>query len=616
MTAADLIIKYLEQEGVEYIFGVPGGALEPFCGAINRSRQIELILTKHEQGAAFMADGYARVSGKIGVCCATTGPGSTNLITGLASAYADSIPVIVITAQVPTSVFGKGALQESTYAGINIVELFRYFTKFSAMAMIPHKMGEMVREALRSALCGRRGPVHINIPMDILMGEAGEDIVPHDKFIPKSKYSDRVNVKKAATLLLNAKTPAMFLGSGTLLSEDAAEEVYELAKILSIPVITTPKAKGVFPEDHHLSLGVFGLAGSPRAFAYLVDTGLEGKSGNQGPKTRSRKKEIGKNFKSDGSNSGDRSSKIDVLLAIGTSFNEWGTHAWDEGLKPNKALIQVDMDPLEFGKNYPCDLAVVGDAKVITHELIYESERQRKMLSLSEQEKIKRNAYLREENLRFFKKGIGKYNDEDKMVSDDVPLKPQRLMKDLRDSLPNDTIFFVDIGNNMAWAIHNLDIYKPRTFFAGLGFVSMGFGVAAAVGAKFAAPGQPVVAIVGDGGFLMNGMEVATAVNYNKQVIWVVENNSELGMVSHSRKMMDIPYNIGAEFETVDFVKIAEGLGAVGKKITKPGEINKKMMREIIESEKSTVLDVIIDKKEVPPLGSRIKAISEIQFQW
>ncbi len=616
MTAADLLIKYLEQEGVEYIFGVPGGALEPFCGAINKSRQIELVLAKHEQGAAFMADGYARVSRKIGVCCATTGPGSTNLITGLASSYADSIPVLVITAQVPTSVFGKGALQESTYAGINIVELFKYCTKFSAMVMNSHKMGDMVREALRSALCGRRGPVHINIPMDVLMGEVGKAIVPHEKFIAKTKYFDRDGVKNAANLLLNAKKPAMFLGSGTLLSDDAADEVYELAKALSIPVITTPKAKGVFPEDHHLSLGVFGLAGSPRSFAYLLDTESKGNDENIKSVVKNENMDSGNNLEPNDSNPADRSSEIDVLLAIGTSFNEWGTHAWDDGLKPEHALIQVDIDPLEFGKNYPCDLDLVGDAKIITHELIYEIERQKKKLSLSQQKDIKQKENLRDENLRFFKKCIGKYTDEDKMISNDVPLKPQRLMKDLRDSLPNDTIFFVDIGNNMAWAIHNLDIYKPYTFFAGLGFVSMGFGVAAVVGAKFAAPDKPVVAIVGDGGFLMNGMEVATAVNYNKPVIWIIENNSELGMVSHARRMLNIPYNIGAEFETVDFVKIAEGLGAVGIKITKPGEINKEMMGEIIASGKSTVLDVIIDKDETPPLGSRIKAISESHIKW
>ena len=570
MTAADLLIKYLEQIGVKYIFGIPGGALEPFCGAIDRSSKITLILTKHEEGAAFMACGYAKTSGSLGVCCATTGPGSTNLITGVASANSDSLPVLVITAQVPTTVFGKGAVQESTYAGVNIVDIFRNFTKFSAMVVNPDKMGELTREALRFALSGRRGPVHINVPMDVMKGEVNEEVVSIANFIPQTKYFDRKTNKEAATLLLKAKKPAIFLGTGTLLSK-AEDEVFTLAKMLSSPVATTPKAKGAFPEDHPLSLGVFGFAGSPRSYAYLMD---------------------GKN--------------VDVLLAIGTSFNEFGTHAWDKRIIPEKALVQIDVDPYELGKNYPFDLDLIGDAKTVLQELIYELNRHKKSLPDLKEKKI------REKKLLDFKNGSKKYLNEKKMASKGTCLKPQRLMKDLRDSLQRDTIFLVDNGNNMAWAIHYLDIYKPGTFIAGLGFTAMGFGVAAAVGAKFAALDTPVVAIVGDGGFLMNGIEVATAVNYNKQVIWVVENNCELGMVSHARRLMGIPYNIGAEFKRVDFVKIAEGLGAIGKKITKPGEINKEMMDDIIASGKSTVLDVIIDKDEVPPLSSRVKAISEV----
>lgn len=594
MTAADLLIKYLEQLDVKYIFGIPGGALEPLCAAINRSKKIELILAKHEQGAAFMAAGYARVSGSLGVCCATTGPGSTNLITGIATANADSTPVFAITAQVPTNVFGKGAVQESTYAGINIVDLFRHFTKFSTMVINPLKMGEVVREALRFALSGRRGPVHVNIPMDIMIEKVREDIIPIDNFIPKTNYYDRASVKKAAALLLNAKKPAIFIGSGTLLSR-ASDKVVKLAEMLSIPVTTTPKAKGGFPDDHSLSLGVFGLAGSPSAFAYLTE-------GEAKKEDRNQKSGVRKNL------------KVDVLLAIGTSFNELGTHAWDKRIMPDKALVQVDIDPFEFGKNYPFEINLTGDAKTILHELIYELKRQIKGLPALKRKEIEKNAKRRANKLRFFKNDNKKYFNENKMTSKDVPIKPQRLMKDLRDSFPRDTIFFVDIGNNLAWAIHCLDIYKPYTFFAGLGFASMGFGVAAVVGAKFAAPGKPVVAIVGDGGFLMNGMEVATAVNYGKQVIWIIENNSQLGLVSHARRLMSIPYNIGAEFEPVDFVKVAEGLGARGIRITKPGEINKKMIKKIIASGESTVLDVIIDKNEVPPLSTRIKAISEVYF--
>lgn len=584
MKASDLLLKYLEQLGVKYIFGIPGGALEPFYAAINRSQKIEAVLTRHEQGAAFMADGYARVNRQIGVCCATTGPGSTNLITGVASSYADSIPVMVITAQVPTRVFGKGALQESTYDGVNIVDIFKYFTKFSVMVINPDKMGEMVRQALRVALSGKRGPVHLNIPADVMNGEVSDGPIPIDTFMTPPMYFERENIKKAAALLLHAKKPAMFVGNGSLLS-CSVEELVILADMLSIPVATTPKAKGAIPENHPLSLGVFGLAGSNQAEIYLLNQKMDSEY-----------------------------KKIDVLLTVGTSLNEWGTNAWDKRLIPEDALIQVDIDPYKIGKNYPCKVGLIGDARTILCELTFELKRQMHNLPPSRQKEIEKRSQLMADKMGCFKEIIAKYMEEEKMTSDDIPLKPQRLMKDLQDSLPDNTIFFIDIGSNLLWATHYLDINRPYTFFAGLGFASMGFGTAAAVGGKFARPSTPVMAIVGDGGFLMNGMEVSTAVNCNKQVIWLVENNSELGMVSHSRRLMSIPYNIGAEFEHIDFVKIAEGLGANGIRITKPGEINRKMMDDIIASGKSTVIDVVIDKEEVPPLGSRIKAITEVYF--
>ncbi len=607
MTAADLLIKYLEEVGVRYIFGIPGGALEPLYAAINRSKKIEAVLAKHEQGAAFMADGYARASRKIGVCCATTGPGSTNLITGVASSFADSVPVFVITAQVPISVFGKGALQESTCDGVNIVDIFRFFTKFSAMVINPAKMGEMIRQALRFALSGRKGPVHLNVPMDVMRGKVYERTMPIGKFVPDTTYFDRTSIKKAATLLLYAQRPGMLVGNGSLIS-GAVDEIAKFAELLSIPVATTPKAKGAFPENNPLSLGVFGLAGSPLADSYL----LGGKTGNNLRKRRNSAKRKGK---VDSSEAGFLDgSKVDVLLSIGTSFSEWGTHAWDKRLMPEKAMIQMDIDPHELGKNYPFEVELMGDAKTIVKELTFEVLRQIELMTKKQLDDFGKRMQLTMGKINHNNKSARRHLNEETMKSEEMPLKPQRLMKDLRDSVPEDTLFFVDIGNNLIWATHYFDIVKPYTFFAALGFASMGFGAAAAVGGKFAEPDKTVVAIVGDGGFFMNGIEVATSVNYDRQVIWIVENNSELGMVSHSRKLLSVPYNIGATFKQADFVKIAEGLGAVGIKVTKPGEINKEMMSDIIATGKSTVIDVIIDKDEIPPLYSRVNAIKEDYF--
>ncbi len=572
MKAAELILRYLEEIGAEYIFGIPGGVLEPLNNALYKSKVIKGIVTKHEQGAAFMADGYARVSKRLGVCCGTAGPGATNMITGIATSFADSIPVLALTGQVPTRFFGKGAFQESTYDGINVVEIFRFFTKHSAMIMNAAATGGMVRKALRVAMSGRPGPVHLNLPVDVMEKKVEEDFIPPHKFIPTSVCFDRRSVKEAAKLLIDFARPAILVGNGVTISK-AGYEVKVLAEMLRIPVATTPKAKGVFPEDHPLSLGVFGVAGTPMSEAYLLN-----KSG------------LG---------------KIDGLLAIGTSFNEWGTHTWDSRLMPTKALIQIDIDQHECGNNYPFTVALVGDARAVVTELIFEIKRLWEKAGVE----VKESVNIRSEGFRAFKDKNHRYLEPEKTTSGKSPILPQRLMKDIQNACPEDTIYFVDIGNNWAWATHYLDIKRPYSFFTGLGFASMGYAAAASIGGKFAAPDRPVFAIVGDGGFLMNGVEIATAVNYNKQVIWIILNDSGFGMIYHGRKMRSIPDAFATRFQKVDFVKMAASLGAQGIKVTKPGEINKKMIDSVIASGKPTVIDVPIDAEEVPPIQSRIASL-------
>lgn len=572
MKAAELLLWYLEEVGTEYVFGIPGGVLEPLNNAIHKSKMIKAVVAKHEQGAAFMADGYARVSGKIGVCAGTAGPGATNMVTGLSTSSADSIPVLALTGQVSTKYFGKGAFQESTYEGINIVEMFRLFSKHSAMIMNAEATGSMVRTALRCALSGRPGPVHLNLPVDVMEKKVEEDLVPAHKFIPTSVCFDRRSVKEAAKLLIGFERPAILAGNGVTIS-DAAYEVKGLAEMLRIPVATTPKSKGVFPEDHPLSLGVFGTAGTPMSEAYLLNKAGLG--------------------------------QIDGLLAIGTSFNEWGTHTWDKRLMPTKALIQIDIDQHVCGKNYPFTLALVGDAKAAITELIFEIKRLREKVGAD----VKERMAMRSDRFNAFKSANHRYFEPEKTASRRSPVLPQRLMKDIQKACPEDTIYFVDIGNNWAWATHYLDIKRPYSFFTGLGFASMGYAAAASIGGKFAAPNRPIVAVVGDGGFLMNGVEIATAVNYNKQVIWIILNDSGFGMIYHGRKMRSIPDAFAPRFRMVDFVKMAKALGAQGIKVTKPGEINKKMMDRIIASGKPTVIDVHIDAEEVPPIQSRIASL-------
>ncbi|MBD3205033.1 hypothetical protein GF319_01665, partial [Candidatus Bathyarchaeota archaeon] len=320
LSGADLLIKLLEKNDVEYIFGVPGGHLLKFYDSLKNSERVMPILTKHEAGASFMATGYSQVSGKIGVCTGTVGPGATNLTTGVASAYMDSTPLLVLTANVGTSAIGKGGLQEATGEGrtVNHVEIFDGMTKYSSMIFNSGKLREGFMRAFKEAINGRQGPVHLDITANTFADET--DIEPS-----KIHSVNRLNVngdpdlvREAADMLMNSKNPAMLVGYGAL---NAHEEVGEISRNYGIPVSTTLRAKGIIPEDDPWSLGVVGLYGTNVANKYLRD-------------------------------------KIDVLLAVGLSFSEFTTHTWDPKFQPDQALIQVDIDYSEIGKNYDTRIGI------------------------------------------------------------------------------------------------------------------------------------------------------------------------------------------------------------------------------------------------------------------
>lgn len=268
VTTFQLLLSYLKVEGTEYIFGIPGGALTPLYEALSHQSEVRPILAKHEQGAAFMADGYARVSGHLGVCCATSGPGGTNALSGIACAYADSISVLMLTAQVATAAMGKGALQESTLFGVDLVEIFKPVTKLSAALTSASKSAELIRRALRTALSERRGPVHLSVPGDLARQPFPRDFQAPDQYRASTALVDRAAIADVARLLARAARPCILAGSGVGLS-GGAEELRVVAELLGVPVATTPKAKGILPEDHPLSLGVFGYGGHPRAERYL-----------------------------------------------------------------------------------------------------------------------------------------------------------------------------------------------------------------------------------------------------------------------------------------------------------------------------------------------------------
>ncbi|HEY5243201.1 MAG TPA: thiamine pyrophosphate-binding protein, partial [Polyangiaceae bacterium] len=334
----DVFLRYLKNEGVRYMFAIPGGLLHPLMAAVEADDELSLIMPKHEEGAAFLADGYSRASGKIAVCAGTSGPGATNLLTGVACAFADGVPMFVITGQAASHALGKGAAQEASREDIDIVEMFRPVTKYSAMVTSAETLAHHVRRALRLALTGRPGPVHLNVPVDLWEKPSTEEWFDPKSYRPETRGFDRQAVQRAAEALLAAEHPVVLAGSGVAIA-GAQDHLRVLVELLSARVATSPKAKGVFPEDDPASLGILGNAGHRDA----RDTIL-----------------------------GD---EVDVLFTVGASLSETSTFNWDPRLRPSKTLIQLDVDADRIGRNYPVDVALVGDAQAILVELVYHIHR-------------------------------------------------------------------------------------------------------------------------------------------------------------------------------------------------------------------------------------------------
>ena len=566
VSVARLILEQLKREGVRTIFGIPGGPATPLFDALHGDAGLRLVAPRHEAGAAFMALGDARVTGRVGVCLLTTGPGATNAITAVAAAKTDGLPVLVLTAQVATSAFGKGSLQDSTESGVDTVALFRPITKMSAMLANPAGAGGLLRQALRTAMTGRRGPVHLSIPTDLMRRPSTGGVLAPALYRSEPRLFDREAVRRCAQLLLEARRPAILAGHGVNLA-GAQAELLELAESLSIPVATTPKGKGAFPETHPLSLRVFGLASSPLSERYLLSEGA------------------------------------DVLLVLGSSLHENSTSGWDPRLGAG-LVMQQDIDPTVIGRNYPVTVALAGDAKTTLCELLFELRR--RLARGVEPQAGARGAFAR------FKAGVPAFLDSSAMTSDAVPIKPQRLMNELDAAIPEDALIFLDVGNNTLWATHYMSATGRNVFVHNWGeFAAMGYGVAAAVGGKLAAPRRPVIAVVGDGGFAMAGMEVSTAVTENVPVVWVVLNDARLNAVHHGQTLQYAGRTIGTEFRRMDVAGVASALGAWARRVTRPGDIGP-AVAAALASGRPAVVDVRIDADEVPPIHSRVRSLDRL----
>ncbi|MBI5544563.1 MAG: thiamine pyrophosphate-binding protein, partial [Deltaproteobacteria bacterium] len=513
---------------MRYVFGIPGGLLYPFFAAVEEDPEMDLVVARHEEGAAFMADGYARVSHRLAVCAGTSGPGSTNLLTGIACSFADGVPVLVLTGQPARHALGKGAAQEASREDMDIVAMFRPITKYSAMVTSADSMGMHLRRSLRLAMTGRPGPVHLNVPVDLWGTSTEETWFDPLTYRPPTATFDRGAVKRATEALLGAERPVILVGSGVGIAE-AQDHVLTLAELLPARVATTPRAKGLFPEDHPLSLGVLGVGGHSAAHQTLLG------------------------------------GTTDVLLTAGASLNETATFNWSPLLRPARSLIQLDIDADRLGRNYPVDIPLLGDAQTILVEIAYHAHRS-----------IREGAQPRSRwpEAPPVPCGHDRYLNPALRTSDQSPLTPQRWRYDLGEALPDNALVFSDIGAHMLFNLHHLCIRAGQRFFINLGFGSMGHGTVAPIGASLAYPGRPVFALIGDGCFAMNGMDLLTACDRDVPVVWIVETNNMHAITWHCSALLGKSSMEAARFRRpMDVAGIARAMGLYAWMVDRPGPL-------------------------------------------
>ncbi|MCL7413750.1 MAG: acetolactate synthase large subunit [ANME-2 cluster archaeon] len=559
MTGAKALIESLYAEKVDVIFGYPGGVLLPIYDELFDA-DINHILVRHEQAAAHAADGYARATGKVGVCLATSGPGATNLVTGIATAYMDSIPIVAITGQVPRSMIGNDAFQEADITGITLP-----ITKHNYLVTDVNDLPRIIKEAFHIASTGRPGPVLIDIPKDITTDELDfeyPESVDLRGYKP-TRIGHKKQIKRAAEVISKARQPVLYVGGGIIAAE-ATKELLELAQTIQAPVTTTLMGKGAFPDDNPLSIGMPGMHGTKYANYAIQES--------------------------------------DVLIAVGVRFDDRVTGKI-ESFAPNAQVIHVDIDPAEIGKNVRVDIPIVGNAKSVL-----------KMLSeaISEELNGKTNTAAWVEKVEKWKIQYPLYYHKDDT------LKPQYIMEMINQLYP-DSIIVTEVGQNQMWAAQYFKYNMPRTFISSGGLGTMGYGFPASMGVKMGRPDKVVFDISGDGSFQMNSQELATVVQNDIPVIVAIFNNGFLGMVRQWQELFfDRRYSFTCIDNSVDFVKLAEAYGALGLRVTKPEEVEP-ALKEAVESGRPTVIDFVVEREEnvypMVPAGAAINEILDLEVK-
>jgi acetolactate synthase-1/2/3 large subunit len=550
MKGARAAVELLERQNVQVMFGIPGGVLLPFYDELVQS-DIRHILVRHEQCAGHMADGYARVSKKPGVCIATSGPGATNLVTGVATAFMDSSPLIALTGQVATNVLGNDAFQEA-----DSFSLMMPITKHNFRVTDPALFPETMKKAFLIATTGRYGPVHVDIPVDIFNAEIADDLLDKEVRVPKPKRN-LAGLLDAIKLLEKAERPTIMVGGGVTWSR-AGPEITRLAEMLMAPIVTTLMAKGSVPENHPLVLGVCGMHGRQVANYAL--------------------------------------NNCDVLLAIGTRFSDRVTGKLSEFGAKTK-VVHVDIDSSEIGKNVKGRVGLVGDAWTVVNALIAGLQKRTK------------SGTWKDRIIELNKECTCDFD----LLSN--PIKPQKVIHELSRNLPNDAIVTTEVGQNQMWAAHFFKCYGKRMFITSGGLGTMGFGFPAAIGAKIARPESVVADIAGDGSLQMVSQEFATAVENDIPVMICLLNNGWLGMVKQWQKLFYGARYMATEFsgKTPDFVKLAEAYGAEAIRVERYSEVAEAIQRGT-KADVPFLIDFMVDPEEdvlpmTPPGKSMIDCI-------
>jgi len=560
MSGAEILIESLKKEGVKHIFGYPGGVVLNIFDSLYDNKEVQLILTRHEQGAVHAADGYARASGKVGVALVTSGPGATNTITGIATASMDSIPLIVFSGQVPTMLIGNDAFQEADIVGIS-----RPCTKYNYLIKDVKDLSRIVKEAFYLAREGRPGPVLIDLPKDVTVSKAEFTWPEIDIRSYKPTYEgNKWMITQAAHLIAKSKKAVIVAGGGVILS-GGSKELRELAEYAEVPVTMTLMGLGSFPGTHALSLGMLGMHGT-----YYANKAVQG---------------------------------ADLLIAIGMRFDDRVTGKID-AFAPEAKIIHIDIDPTSIRKNVRVDVPIVGDVKrvlTVLNKVLKEE--------VKEQWGEVRKAWLRQ---------INEWRQERPMTYTyrDEVIKPQFVVEKIYELTKGDAIISTEVGQNQMWTAQFYKFDKPRTLLTSGGLGTMGYGFPAAIGAQFAHPNKLVIDIAGDGSIQMNIQELATAVINNLPVKVAILNNHYLGMV---RQWQELFFNERYSYSHLDvvpdFVKVAEAYGAVGFRATKPSEVEP-VLKEAFKIKKTVFMDFIIDWKEkVYPMVPAGAAIDQMMFE-